>query len=380
MKHIYKKLVLIIMLLSLTGCSTINETSQEPVASESESIPDIVNSVRFGTDNLGYIVINNCNSNTYRKIEDGYTADVTKCENVTNYDSTDSVWANSGIHIKVNGKGNNLTNVRLVNVGNCELVDHYFSVSGTVERSHVISETVNLINDGVYLDVEKCNTITLADWNGIVTDNENEKEAAFLKEFNDTYYLLYFSGNSSTFDKDCSEVLESFTPPSRKQTVGILATSGFGDNNLDYYKRLPNGQFGILDTEKDSNTLYSMNLKEAGIDTSDDCLTPLRRSIQTTAGYLKNNDYSFVVLNKNKYLNALREEHEDSKVKTEEVKTPSGKASVTTYETAFKRYCLVVYDDIPFIIRFEYQVVMSTEPILDFVENLRFEKIIECEL
>ncbi|MGN0415957.1 MAG: hypothetical protein ACI4FX_10780 [Agathobacter sp.] len=259
---------------------------------------DHEDNVRLGSDNVGYFVLKNCNRNLYKYQSDGWTAEMTANDNIFKGSSMDSVWSNSGYGIEVKGDNTGIRRVIIANAGNSDYVDDLFENSGITDYKNILAEVLYQLETGTILDPAECEETELSGWKGMKKEEDGKVEAAFMKDFDGTYYFLYVLGKTDSFDEECGDILSSFTPSERKQTVGLFCTSGFGKNDMDSRKRFSDGRFGLLDAEKDAVTLYSVNLEEAGADMADENLTWITHGLQTNAGTFGDTKYSFGIYNK----------------------------------------------------------------------------------
>lgn len=340
---------------------------------------DHEDSVRLGSDNVGYFVLKNCNRNLYEYQSDGWTAEMTSNDNILKGSSIDSVWSNSGYEIEVKGDNTGIRRVIIANAGRSEYVAGLFENSGITDYKNILAEVLYQLETGTILDPAECEETELSGWKGMKKEEDGKVEAAFMKDFDGTYYFLYVLGKTDSFEEECGDILSSFTPSERKQTVGLFCTSGFGKNDMDSRKRFSDGSFGLIDAGKDVVTLYSVNLKEAGADMADENLTWITRGLQTNSGKFGDTKYSFGIYNKDKMYKSLTSAMEDWEKEIKELKSQSGKVTAEIYKSSTVTNIVAVYDDFPFLIQISTDAGESEKPALDFLKKIRFEKVQELE-
>lgn len=389
-KHVMRVLVLCLgatVLAGTAGCgrriivgndAKIGIPAGETEVQEVQMPEDKESSVRFGTDNTGYFVIENCNRNLYEYLDDGWTADMSGNDNITKGTSTDTVWFNPCYSIKVKGDDTGIRTVAVVNVGRSSCVDSLLKNSGITGYRNILAEVLYQAQTG-NIDQDECQEIEVSGWRGIAEEINDMKEAAFMKDFNGTYYLLDVYGEKETFDSECEKILNSFTPSGRKQTAGLFGTSGFGENDLNCYRRLSDGSFGVLDIEKESAVLYKVNLEEAGADTEEGELTLASAGMQRIDGTFGDGTYAYGVYNKNIYYGMFTQGKSDWKKEEKEFTTKAGNVTVEIYRSDAVTECIAQYEDVPFIVQTVATADESEKEAIDFLKTLVFEKVQTCE-
>lgn len=353
--------------------------SGETEVQEVQVPEDKESSVRFGTDNVGYLVVKNCNKNLYEYQSDGWTVEMTGNDNITKGSSTDTLWSNACYNIKVKGDDTGIRRILMTNVGKKNSVDSIFTNSGIIEYKHILAETIYQMKTGVIVDPEEYKETEVSEWKGMVKVEDGDTESVFMKDFNGTYYLLYISGSEDDFDSECESILSSFTPSGREQTAGLFGTSGFGKNDLNCYRRLSDGSFGVLDVEKDSASLYKVNLEEAGADTEDGMLTLASAGMQRIDGTFGNGTYAYGVYNKNIYYDMFTQGKSDWEKEVQEFTTKSGKVTAEIYRSDAVTECIAQYENVPFIVQTVATADESEKEAIDFLKTLVFEKVQDCE-
>lgn len=378
---------LILLISVFTGCTSVEggctpsygiETQQsvnteEAVTESTQPVND--NCILFGTDNIGYVLIDGCDKDRYKLLKDNLTVDIVNDKNVALCSSSDTICTNSCYKLKVAGNGTGLNTIILSNLGSSVYVDKLFANSNLTDTSSILSETMCLTQSGINPDPTYYTEFPISDWDGIISSKDNESNAVFRKEFNGTYYVLYFSGKADSFEIDCKKILRSFSPAHRKQTIGLLCTSGLKKNDLDSRRRFSDDTFGIIDTHGSSVDLYKVDLKEAGADTSDKTLTLISNGAQKIDGNLKNELYSFGIYSKTKTYDTFEQELVTWDKEVKEMSSKSGKAIVEIYKSDSIINLITTYVDCPFVVNVVAPIDEGPDDALDFIKNLQFDKI-----
>lgn len=377
------------MLSGTAGCTkdTIlteaNKTTQEkPTAGTTESTPDISpeeqqKSVRFGTDNTGYFIVQNCNRNLYEYQDDGWTANMSG-DNITRGLSSDTEWSNACYKVNIEGD-TAIDSVIVVNAGNSSYVDKLLENSGITDWKDVLTTIRYNSQVGGSIEPEDFTETEVSGWKGMETIRKNGKEAVFMKDFNGTYLFLDISGDGDTFDTEVAEILDSFTPSGREQTAGLFGTSGFGENELDFHRQFSDGRFGILDVEKNSAALYRVNLAEAGADMDDDKITWASYGLQKIDGTFGGSRFAYGVYNKNICYGQFTQNKDGWEKDVRKFDTKDGKITVEIYRSDAVTEFIAVYENSPFIVQAVAEAGESEKTALVFLKKIRLEKVQDCQ-
>lgn len=152
---------LILMISVFTGCTSVEggctpsygiETQQsvnteEAVTESTQPVND--NCILFGTDNIGYVLIDGCDKDRYKLLKDNLTVDIVNDKNVALCSSSDTICTNSCYKLKVAGNRTGLNTIILSNLGSSVYVDKLFANSNSTDTRSILSETMCLTQSGI---------------------------------------------------------------------------------------------------------------------------------------------------------------------------------------------------------------------------------------